>query len=174
MRFERRSYYKLPHQYLRPTPGKVSLYLHDLDGTTTYITDDRSSSDVYHLRFAGTQTIALAHSNPGRGRPGASIRCFTAYRELRNYMVNIIRREDLLSDTAIFVSDGRQTIPLLLRKFVIVTEIELFLFHSTKKSRFFFFLAHLAIGRRCLQQHTATNRKQFIITLGALTEEYCL
>ena len=111
MRFERRSYTtlprqpQLPHQPPQPTRGALSLHHHDPNGASAFIPDDRYTDDVYHLRFAGMKVISLSSSvNPVR-QPGAP--AFTG-----QYMVNMLPREDLLTDKVIFVSDGHQTIPL--------------------------------------------------------------
>jgi len=83
---------------------------HDPNGASAFIPDDRSTDDVYHLRFAGNKAISLSSTpklvkvNLAR-QSGAP--AFTG-----NYMVNMLPRENPLSDTAIFVSDGYQTVPL--------------------------------------------------------------
>ena len=47
-----------PQQHPRPTLDELFLYRHDSDGAIAYIPEDRSSSDIYHLRFSSAQTIS--------------------------------------------------------------------------------------------------------------------
>ena len=116
MRFERRSYTtlprqpQLPHQPPQPTRGELSLHHHDPNGASAFIPDDRYTDDVYHLRFAGTEVMSLS-SSPKLVK-GNLVRQSGAPAFTGHYMVTIISREDLLSDTVIFVPDGHQTIPL--------------------------------------------------------------
>ena len=113
MRFERRSYTtlprepQLPHQPPRPTRGELSLHHHDPNMASAFIPDDRYTDDVYHLRFAGTKVISFS-SSPKLVKVNlvhqSGAPAFTGH-----YMVNMLSREDLLSDKVIF---GHQTIPL--------------------------------------------------------------
>ena len=108
MRFEQRSYTTLPHQLPEPTLGELSRSHYDPDRASAFIPDDRSPHDIYHLRYAGAETISLSavptrvNVNLAR-RSGASV--FT-----RNYVDNMIPRDDFLGDTEMFVSDAYQTI----------------------------------------------------------------
>ena len=68
MRFERHSYTtlprepQLPHQPPKPTRGDFSLHHHDPYRTSAFISDDRHTDDVHHLRFAGTKLFLLSYS----------------------------------------------------------------------------------------------------------------
>ena len=110
MRFEQRSYTTLPHQPHQPIRGELGLHHHDRNGAAAFIPDDRSTDDVYHLRFSGPNTISLS-STPTPVEVNL-VRQSGAPAFTGNYMVNMLPREDPLSDTAVFVSDGYQTIPL--------------------------------------------------------------
>ena len=116
MRFARRSCTTLqpqpapPHQTPRRTRGELSLHTHDPNGASAFIPDDRSSDNVYHLRFAGNKDISL--SSKLRLVKVNLVRQSGAPAFTGNCMVNMLPRENPLSDTVIFVSDGCQTIPL--------------------------------------------------------------
>jgi len=110
MRFERRSYTTLPHQPPGPALGELSLFHHDPDGAAAFVADDHSTNDIYHLRYTGTQAISLS-TTPTLVEVNL-VRQSGAPAFTGNYMVNMLPRDDFLSDTAIFVSDGQQTIPL--------------------------------------------------------------
>ena len=66
MRFEQRSYTtlprqpSLPHQPPEPTRGELSLNHHDPNGASAFVPDDRSTDNVYHLRFTGPTAISLS------------------------------------------------------------------------------------------------------------------
>ncbi len=116
MRFGQRSYTtlprqpSLPHHNPPPTQGELTLHHHGPSGTSAFIPDDRYTDDVYHLRFAGTKTVSLSPT-PTLVKVNL-VRQSGAPAFTGNYMVNMDPREDPLSDTAIFVSDGYQTVPL--------------------------------------------------------------
>ena len=116
MRFERCSYTtlprqpQLPHQPPQPTRGELSLHHHDTNGASAFIPDDRYTDDVYHSRFTGTKVMSLSSSpkliNVNLVRQSGAP-AFTG-----QYTVNMLPRENLLTDEVIFVSHGHQTIPL--------------------------------------------------------------
>ena len=58
MRLERRWHTTLPRQFPEPTLGELSLFHHDSKRTTDVNPDDRSTSDIYHLRYTDTQVIS--------------------------------------------------------------------------------------------------------------------
>ena len=116
MRFERSSCItllrqpQLPHQPPQPIRGELSLHHHDTNGASAFIPDDRYTDDIYHLRFAGTKVISLS-SSPKVIKVNL-VRQSGAPAFTGQYMVNMLPREDLLTDKVIFVFDGHQTIPL--------------------------------------------------------------
>ena len=116
MRFGRRSYTtlprqpSLPHQPPEPTRGELHLHHSDPNGASAFVPDDRSTDDIYHLRFAGPIAISLS-TTPTLVEVNL-VRQSGAPAFTGNYMVNMLPREDPLSDSVLFVSDGYQTIPL--------------------------------------------------------------
>ena len=92
------------------TRGELSLSHHDPNGASAFIPDDRSTDDVYHLRFAGNKAISLS-STPQLAKVNL-VRQSGAPAFTGNYMVSMLPRESPLSDMAIFVSDEYQTVRL--------------------------------------------------------------
>ena len=110
MRFKQRLSTTLPNQGPGLLLDELSLLHHDPNRAAAFVPDDRSTDDIYHLRYAGTRTISLSTTpilvevNLVR-QAGAP--AFTG-----NCLVDMLPRDDPLSDRAIFVSDGHRTIQL--------------------------------------------------------------
>ena len=106
--FEQRSYTTLPQKVSWPTLVELSPSHDDPDRDSAFIPENCSPHDIDHVRYAGAETISLSavptrvNVNLAR-RSGASV--FT-----RNYVDNMIPRDDFLGDTEMFVSDAYQTI----------------------------------------------------------------
>ena len=110
MRFEQRSYTTLPHQPPGPLFGDLSLLHHDHNRAAAFIPDDRSEDDVYHLQYAGIRTISFL-TTPALVKV-TLVRQYGAPAFTGHYLVDMLSRDDPLSDAAILVSERHQTIPL--------------------------------------------------------------
>lgn len=100
----------LPHQPSQPIRGEFALHHHGRYGASAFVPYDRSTDDIYHFRVAGPPPRSL--STAPTLADVILVRQSGAPPLTGNYMVNMLPREDPLSDTALFVSDGCQTILL--------------------------------------------------------------
>ena len=111
MRFEQRTYTTLPRQPSRPVFDELSLTTHYTNDLTTFIHDNRPTSDAFHLEFAVDHAISLS-STPSLV-PVNLVRSYGVPDLTGQCLVDMFPRDDLFFETEIFVTDGRQRIPLL-------------------------------------------------------------
>ena len=110
MLFEQRTYTTMPRQPPQPTFGELSLCTPFSDGLSTFIQDDRLPDDVYHLRYAGREVVSLT-STPSLVQVNL-VRSSGMPALTGNYLVDMLHRDDLSSDSEIFVAHRQQHIPL--------------------------------------------------------------
>ena len=108
MRFERHTYTTLPRQPSQLTFGNLSLTSHSTDGLSTFIPDNRSTTDVFHLEFTGVNAISLSSTPslvPVNLMRPSGFPALTGH-----YLVDMLPRDGLSSKTKIFDADGCQNI----------------------------------------------------------------
>ena len=109
MRFEQRTYTILPRQPSQPIFGELSLTT-CTDGLSTFINDNRPTTDTFHLEFAGLNTISLSPTPsliPVNLVRSSGVPALTGH-----YLVDMLPRDGLSSETEILVTDSFQTIPI--------------------------------------------------------------
>ena len=111
MRFEQHTYTALPRQPSRPVFGELSQTTHYTNGLPTFIHDNRPTIDVLHLEFDGDHAISLS-STPSLV-PVNLVRSSGVPALTGQYLVDMLPRDSPSSETDVFVTDGRQSIPLL-------------------------------------------------------------
>jgi len=115
MRFTVRNYRTLPPQPLDTrVMGELTLSSHDQGGAAAYVHDYSAAEDQFHLRYAGSNGMCLSHDQQmvevnlvrADGTPALT----------GQYLVDINQDispdDDLLVNEVMFVSNGRQFIPL--------------------------------------------------------------
>lgn len=60
MRFKQRIYTTAPRQQSQPTFGGLSLLIPNSDHASGFTQDDQSKGDIFHLRYAGVQSVSLS------------------------------------------------------------------------------------------------------------------
>ena len=110
MRFEQRTYTILPRQPSQPTFGEFSLNTPCTNCLSTFIRDNRPTTGTFHLEFAGVHTISLPPTPslvPVNLVRSSGVPALTGH-----YLVDMLPRNGLSSETETFVTDAFQTIPL--------------------------------------------------------------
>lgn len=110
MRFEHRTYTTLPHPHSEPTFGELSVTIPYADGVSTFIHDNRSTTDTLHLELAGFHAISL--SSTSSLVPLNLVRSSGTPALTGHYLVDKLPHNGISSETEVFVTDGYQTIPL--------------------------------------------------------------
>ena len=110
MRFAQRTYTILPRQPSQPIFGERSLSAPRTEGLSAFISDNRPTTDTFHLEFANVQAISLL-STPSLA-PVNLIRSSGVPALTGHYLVNMLPRDGASSGTEIFVANGYQTILL--------------------------------------------------------------
>ena len=104
MRFEERTFTTLPRQPPQPTFGELSFCTPFSDGFSTFIQDDRLPDDVYHLRYAGREAVSLT-SAPSLVQVNL-VRSSGMPALTGSYLVDMLHRDGLSSDSELFVAHG--------------------------------------------------------------------
>ena len=110
MGFEQCTYTTLPRQPPQPTFGELYLCTPFSDGLSTFIQDDRLPDDVYHLRYAGQEAVSIT-SIPSLIQVNL-VHSLGVPALTGNYLVDMLHRDGLSSDSEIFVAHEQQHIPL--------------------------------------------------------------
>ena len=80
------------------------------EGLPTFISDNRPTTDTFHLEFAGVHAISLL-STPSLV-PVSLVRSSGVPALTGHYLIGILPRDGVSSETEVFVANGYQTIPL--------------------------------------------------------------
>lgn len=110
MRFEQRTHTILPRQPSQPTFGSLSFCIPYAGGLSTFANYNRSTDDVYHLRYAGLEAVSFSPKPslvPVNLVYPSGVTALTGH-----YLVDILPRDGLSSETEIFEAHGHQHIPL--------------------------------------------------------------
>eukprot|EP00904_Undaria_pinnatifida_P011359 jgi/Undpi1/7353/HiC_scaffold_22.g09826.m1 len=109
MRFAQRTYTILPRQPSQPIFGELSLSAPLTEGLSTFLSDNQPTTDTFHLEFAGVHAISLSSTPtlvPVNFVHSLDIPALTGH-----YLVYMLPRDGVSSETEILVANGYQTIP---------------------------------------------------------------
>ena len=110
MRFEQCTYTTLPRLPSRPLLGELSTATPYKDDLSSFARDNRPSHDTTHLEFTGVHEVA--YSATTSLVPVTLVRFSGLPAPTGHYLVDMLPRDGLSSETELFVANGYQNIPL--------------------------------------------------------------
>ena len=110
MRLAQRTYTILPSQPSQPIFGELSLSVSLTEAPPTFTSDNRPTTDTFHLQYAGVHAISLS-STPFLV-PVNLVRPSGVPALTRHCLVDMLPRDVVSSETEIFVANEYKTIAL--------------------------------------------------------------